>query len=71
MREKPVERRAVLYSNQPPTPEQTKRFQEFLESPYDEEIPWSGRRAGSFPRASGWRWDWTATIGASTDGSAS
>ncbi|MDE6996967.1 MAG: F0F1 ATP synthase subunit alpha [Oscillospiraceae bacterium] len=50
MREKPVERRAVLYSNQPPTPEQTKRFQEFLESRYDEEIPLVWEESWEFPK---------------------
>ena len=50
MREKPVERRAILYSNQPPTPEQTKRFQEFLESRYDADIPLIWEESWDFPK---------------------
>ena len=50
MRKKPVERRAVLYANQPPTPEQAKRFQEFLEDRYDEEIPLVWEESWEFPQ---------------------
>ena len=50
MRKKTVERRAVLYASEPPTPEQFKRFQEFLEIRYDEDIPLVWEESWEFPR---------------------
>ena len=50
MRERPVERRAILYSAVRPTAEQRQRFLAFLEERYEEEIPLIWEESREFPR---------------------
>lgn len=50
MRKEAVERQAVLYASQPPSPEQEQRFARFLEDRYGETIPLVWQKSWAFPR---------------------
>ena len=51
-----MDRQAILYSDVQPTPEQEKRFADFLRRRYGEEVPVRWEKDPSCTAASGCRW---------------